>query len=234
MGTESTRRRMLGAAGIGALATLVATRGEARASHLASQVSGSSDNAEPAVQGTNSSDGPGVRGDSAAGYGVEGQTDSNSYSGVFGSNANTGFNAAGVRGFVLEHGMGVDGQSVNGVGVSGTSQEGIGVRAGSLNGVAFQAFAPGGEAAIRVGGKARFSHLGSGTIPAHERSSFVPFFGVTASAHIMVTLTSDPGGVVVEWVERVTGAPTGFRIHLTGRAKRDTTFSYFIAYPFFG
>jgi hypothetical protein len=127
--------------------------------------------------------------------------------------------------------MGVDGQTVNGVGVSGTSQEYVGVSAGSLNGIAFQAFAPGAQAAIRVFGHARFSTVGSNTIPAGSDATFVPHFTVTPQSHITVALTSDPGNkAVVQWIERATG---GFTVHLSAAAKVATTLTYFIVQPTF-
>jgi hypothetical protein len=230
----SSRRRVLGlgAASLGAIAATVVGRGEAVAA--ASPVVGTSDTAQPAVDGYNSDAGPGVRGTSAEASGVEGLANSNGYPGVFGTNADTGFNAAGVRGTVVPggHGMGVDGQAVNGVGVSGTSQEYVGVSAGSLNGIAFQAFAPGAQAALRVFGHARFSTLGSGTIPAGADATFVPFLSVTAQSHIMVALTSDPGSkATVQWIARAAG--TGFTLHLTATAKIATTFTFFIVQPTF-
>ena len=69
------------------------------------------------------------------------------------------------------------------------------------------------------------------------RGTIVPFvrrrqFAVTATTHITVTLTSDPGGACVQWVERLPGS--GFRVHLTKAVRTATTFSYFMAYPFVG
>jgi hypothetical protein len=230
----SSRRRVigLGAASVGALAATILSRSEALAA--ATPVVGTSDNAQPAVDGTNSDSGSGVRGTSASAAGVEGNASSNSYPGVLGFNADTGFNAAGVRGTVVPggHGIGVDGQTTSGVGVSGTSQDYVGVSAGSLNGIALQAFAPGAQAALRVFGHARFSTVGSGTIPAGSDAVFVPFFPVTTESHITVALTSDPGSkATVQWVERAPG--TGFTIHLSSTAKTATGFSYFIVQPTF-
>jgi hypothetical protein len=228
------RRRVLGlaVASAGALGAAMVSGGQVRANHLTTQVNAFSDNGEPAVNAINSDGGPGVAGKSGSGWGVVGDTNSNSYAAVEGHNANAGFNAAGVRGTSAGNGMGVDGQTVNGKGVSGTSENGIGVSAGSLRGIAMEAFAPGAEAAIRVTGKARFSHLAWNTLPAGQHSVFVPHFEVTATAHITVTLTSDPAGAAVQWIERIPGS--GFRVHLTKAVKTATTFSYFITYPFVG
>ena len=228
------RRRVIGLAVASASAIGAAMVGgsQARANHLSTQINAFSDNAEPAVNAINSYGGPAVAGKSGSGWGVVGDTNSNSHAGVEGHNANAGFNAAGVRGTSAGNGMGVDGQSVNGKGISGASENGIGVSAGSLRGIAMEAFAPGAEAAIRVTGKARFSHLAFNTIPAGQHSVFVPHFDVTATAHITVTLTSDPSGAAVQWIERLPGS--GFRVHLTKAVKTATTFSYFIAYPFVG
>jgi hypothetical protein len=227
------RRKVLGlaVASAGALGATMATGGQVRANHLTTQVSAFSDNAEPAVNAINGDGGPAVAGKSGSGWGVVGDTDSNSYAAVEGHNANAGFNAAGVRGTSAGNGMGVDGQTVNGRGVSGTSQNGTGVFAGSLSGIALDASAPNGDA-IRVNGKARFSHLAFNTIPAGQPYVFVPHFAVTATTHITVSLTSDPGGAAVQWIERVPGS--GFRVYLTKSVRTATTFSYFMAYPFVG
>jgi len=227
------RRALIAAAGTAAaIGSTIVAGNTAKAQHLASQVAASSDNAEPAVSALNSADGPGVAGRSARGWGVVGDTDSNAYAAVEGHNANTGFNAAGVRGTSAGNGMGVDGQSVNGKGVAGSSENGTGISAGSLRGVAFEAFAPSGVAAIRVFGRARFSDLASGAIEAGQNSAFIPQFLVTATCHITVTLTSDPGGSAVQWVERIAGS--GFRVHLTKAPKTRTTLSYQITFPTFG
>lgn len=227
------RRRVIGlaVASASALGAAMVGGSQARANHLSTQINAFSDNGEPAVNAINSDGGPAVAGKSGSGWGVVGDTDSNSYAAVEGHNANAGFNAAGVRGTSAGNGIGVDGQTVNGKGVSGTSQNGTGVFAGSLNGIALDASSPSGDA-IRVSGKARFSHLAFNTIPAGQHSVFVPHFAVTATAHITVTLTSDPGGAALQWIERIPGS--GFRVHLTKAVRSATTFSYFIAYPFVG
>jgi len=227
------RRRVLGlaVASAGAVGAAMVGGTQARANHLSTQLNAFSDNWEPAVNAINSDGGPAVAGKSGSGWGVVGDTDSNAYAGVEGHNANTGFNAAGVRGTSAGNGMGVNGQSVSGTGVNGTSENGIGVSARSLNGIALDASAPNGDA-IRVNGKARFSHLAFNTVPADQHTVFVPHFAVTATTHITVTLTSDPGGASVQWVERLPGS--GFRVHLTKAVRTPTTFSYFMAYPFVG
>ena len=228
------RRRAIGlaVASAGALGATMVAGGQVQANHLTTQVDAFSDNGEPAVNAINSDGGPAVAAKSGTGAAVLAETNSSSYAAVNAYNANTGFNAAGVRGTSAGNGMGVDGQSVSGKGVTGTSENGIGVSAGSLRGIAFEAFAPGAEAAIRVTGKARFSHLALGTIPAGQHSVFVPNFEVTATTHITVTLTSDPSGAALQWIERVPGS--GFRVHLTKAVRASTTFSYFMAYPFVG
>jgi hypothetical protein len=227
------RRRVLGlaVASAGAVGAAIVGGNHARANHLSTQLNAFSDNGEPAVNAINSDGGPAVAGKSGSGWGVVGDTDSNAYAGVEGHNANTGFNAAGVRGTSAGNGVGVSGQSVNGSGVNGTSENGIGVAARSLNGIALDASAPLGDA-IRVDGKARFSHLAFNTVPAGQHSVFVPHFAVTGTTHITVTVTSDPGGASVQWVERLPGS--GFRVHLTKAVRTATTFSYFMAYPFVG
>jgi hypothetical protein len=227
------RRRVLGlaVASAGAVGAAMIGGTQARANHLSTQVNAFSDNWEPAVNAINSDGGPAVAGKSGSGWGVVGDTDSNAYAAVEGHNANLGFNAAGVRGTSAGNGMGVNGQSVNGTGVNGTSENGMGVAARSLNGIALDASAPNGDA-IRVDGKARFSHLAFNTVPAGQHTVFVPHFAVTATTHITVTLTSDPAGASVQWVERLPGS--GFRVHLTKAVRTATTFSYFMAYPFVG
>jgi len=228
------RRRVIGLAiaSAGAVGASIVGGSQARANHLSTQVNAFSDNSEPAVNAINSDSGPAVAGKSSSATGVSGETDSNSYAAVSGFNSNTGFSAAGVRGTTAGSGMGVDGQAGNGRGVSGSSENGIGVAGGSLNGVALEGSAPSGEAALRVNGKARFSHLAWNTFPAGQHTGFVPHFAVTATTHIAVTLTSDPGGAALQWVERLPGS--GFRVHLTKAVRAATTFSYFMAYPFAG
>ena len=227
------RRRLfaLGAAGLGVIAGLGLRSNTAAAAHGSPVLGVSSDPAEAGVRGDHHTGGIGVHGTSGSGDGVRGEAASSLHAGVTGINSDPGFNAAGVRGFGAGNGMGVDGQSVDGSGVSGSSHNGIGVSAGSLNGIAFEAFAPAGIAAIRVGGKARFSTVGGGSIPAKASSAFVTHLSVTASSHVTVALTSDPGsGAVVQWIERAPGS--GFTVHLDRRARDGTSFSFFIVEPF--
>jgi len=236
MSEQSTRRRILGlgAAALGGAGAMLLGQGQARASHLPTQVSAFSDNFEPAVDASNSDSGPAVGGTSQSGNGIEGNANSNIAAGVHGFNADIGYNAHGVKGVVApgSHGIGVGGQAVNGIGVSGTSQEYLGVSAGSLHGIAFQAFAPGAQAAIRVFGHARFSTVGSSTVPDGADAVFVPFVFVTDRSHIMAALTSDPNSkAAIQWIERAPGS--GFTVHLTMQARRATTFSYFIVQPTF-
>lgn len=175
--------------------------------------------------------GPGVKGVSQSGPGARGETTSSVNAAVEGHNSDSGHNAAGVRGTASGNGMGVDGQSPDGAGVSGASANGVGVHAGSLNGVALLAFAPAGQRAIQVGGKAGFSTVGAGSIPAKSSSAFVAQAQVSATSHITVVLTSDPGNAaVVQWVDRAAGS--GFTVHLSRGTQDATSFTYFIADTF--
>lgn len=67
-----------------------------------------------------------------------------------------------------------------------------------------------------------------GTIPAGSNSKSVSDTRVGSASHISVTLTSDPGDgdVAVSWIEPKPGQ--GFTVHLTQKAKKDTTFTYVV------
>jgi hypothetical protein len=232
----STRRKFVvfGAAAAGAVAATVITGDRADAHGT---VHFDSANSDPAVHGNNTSDGPGVQGDSVTGHGVLGHTaGAFQAAGVKGMSDGTDLNSYGVFGFSTTGGVGVEGQSINGHGVEGISHHGAGVAAGSLDGIAFDGFAPAGIAALRLGGKVRLSTVAFGTIPAGSRDFTVPHGQVTDKSHVSVTFTSDPGGRAVEWISRVAAGPGGaggsFTLHLDGRLRADTTFTYSILEPF--
>jgi hypothetical protein len=149
-----------------------------------------------------SNSGPGITGASQSGAGVRGYSDT----GVGGD-----FGGGGP-------GKGVRGESGTGVGVEGTSEAGVGVEAFSHAGIA-----------LKVRGKAAFTTVGSAVISEGEDSAFVPNAAVTAVSHISVTLTSDPGSRTVAWVERNPGS--GFTVHLSRGARRQTSLTYLIVEP---
>jgi hypothetical protein len=69
-------------------------------------------------------------------------------------------------------------------------------------------------------------------IPAGAEWVVVSDPSVTATSHITVTLTSDPGQRQVRWVERNPGA--GFTVHLSSAAKKlrpQTALTYMIVEP---
>lgn len=127
-------------------------------------------------------------------------------------------------------GTAVTGESLdNGRGVLGFSARGVGVQAHSSQGTA-----------LYVLGKAQFSSVGSGSIPANQASVFVSASLTTALSHVTVTLTGDPGQAgsapglkpVVVWVERMpTAMPPGFTVHMSKPVRVDTPFTYLIVEP---
>ena len=61
---------------------------------------------------------------------------------------------------------------------------------------------------------------------------FVPFNALTGDSHVTVTLTSDPGGRSVRWVERIAGS--GLRIHLSDvppPRRIETSLTYLVVEP---
>ena len=90
----------------------------------------------PCVEYDNTGSGPGVRGVSSHGFGINGQTkarstsNANGKSGVLGQDLSTS----------ATYDSGVSGTSVNGSGVFGTSTNGDGVRALSTNGIAVEGY----------------------------------------------------------------------------------------------
>jgi hypothetical protein len=78
--------------------------------------------------------------------------------------------------------------------------------------------------------RAGFSTCGGDTIAAGLASKAVANPAVTATSHISVTLTGNPGAAAhVLWVERQPG--TGFVLHLARRVVRSTPFSYLVVEP---
>ena len=130
-------------------------------------------------------------------------------------------------------GTAVHGQSrsATGIGTVGEATVAGGVGLLALHTVA-------GGTALRVAGRASFLTVGSGTIPAGARSVAVSNSNVTSASHVMVTLTSDPGGASgnqvdagVKWVSRSPGV--GFTVYTTRPVSVATTFTYFIVEPAF-
>lgn len=224
--------KALGAAAAGTAAGSVLSAKEAQASH--GTLNASSATGNPAIHGDNTADGEGVVGTSSSGIGVRGNSDAGT-AGVRGS-GHIGVeglgNTAGVSGQGNFRGVqgtgtfvGVSGQGDQ-IGAEGFSLSGIGVFASTTSGIALQ-----------VQGQAKFSTAGSGTILVNDDSASVSNVAVTASSHITVTLTGDPGQAgsapgfkpVVVWVERDPG--TGFTIHLSKPVRVNTPFTYLILEP---
>ncbi len=83
---------------------------------------------------------------------------------------------------------------------------------------------------LQVVGKAGFSTVGSGTLRARSDAATIANPAVTATSHISVTLTVDPGdAATIQWVERQPNV--GFTVHLTRRARVDVPFTYFVVEP---
>jgi len=149
--------------------------------------------------------------------------------------------------------VGVLGNSTDGIGVRGASDQFIGVEGlgwtgvegnGSHTGV--RGLSPGPNAAVlaesrppkgnldnglalQVLGQATFSNSGVGVIPSGQSESgpIAPPNGLDfGAAHVLVTLTGDPGGRAVEWVEV---NPTEFVVHLTsGPSSPEVPFTYLV------
>ena len=113
-------------------------------------------------------------------------------------------------------GTGVLGNSGAGTGVRGRAQSGIGVHAMSNN------------VALDVEGKSRFKTVGNAIIPDSAKSIVVPDVHVSAGSHVMVTLTSDPDGAAISWVDIQAGQ---FEVHMTKKVKDPTTLRYLVVDP---
>jgi hypothetical protein len=124
-------------------------------------------------------------------------------------------------------GNGVLGASGTGVGVAGfCPSTGVGVQGDSVDGVGVRCFSENGTA-LEVQGKAAFANAGSGSVAAGQSSASVNAV-VTAQSHITVTLTSNPGGRSVSWVDRNPG--TGFTVHLSKKGPA-VDFTYLVVEP---
>lgn len=190
-----------------------------------------------------SGEGRGVEGISSSATGVRGQSQSGS--GVEGI-SQTGFGMLGIS--YATNGYGIVGTDAVGTGVHGKSASGVGVDGWCMAGPGVLGHAPGdhpgvraesrsleheldGGVALEVVGKARFFTAGEGAIPPDENSVFVANDAVTASSHITVVLTSDPGVRQIRWIERGAG---GFTIHLTpapAPRRPAIDFTYLIVEP---
>ena len=171
----------------------------------------------------------------AQGIGVAGATNSNGdiRAGVGGVNHGGG---PGVRGTANGGGKGVLGQSGatgagNGIGVFGQVGGGRGVQgaASGAAGIGVVAENTAGGLGLAVKGLAGFSACGDGTIAAGQATRSVNEAAVTASSHITVTLTGNPGRAQVLWVERQAGV--GFVVHLTRAVGNATPFTYLVVEP---
>jgi hypothetical protein len=166
------------------------------------------------------------------GDGVWGVTNSPGNAGVFGFNFGLG---PAVRGYSARVNP-TPGQRVsptgNGVGIEGKSGGGKGVHgaASADGGIGVMAEHTGTGRGLAVKGRASFSSCGNDTISAGGTSKTVNNPAVTATSHITVTLTADPGSAQVLWVKRQAGS---FTVHLTRSVSNVTTFTYLIVEPFF-
>ncbi|MHB1162703.1 MAG: hypothetical protein ACYC3V_20585 [Chloroflexota bacterium] len=198
-----------------------------------------------------SSSGAGLFGSSQSGIGVGGN--SLSSAGVVGQSQGS----TGVHG-QSETGAGLFGFSRSGpagtVGLAPASAPGVQAISGTRGDPSAPPQLDGGLA-LQVVGKAQFSTAGSGTVSAGASSAPVANSSVTGKSHITVTLMGDPGSdaswlpgsnteetgssgeapphlagaVTVQWVERRPGQ--GFVLHLSGKAKQRTPFTYLVVEP---
>ena len=112
----------------------------------------------------------------------------------------------------------VQGESTGGYGVYGNSETGIGGLFGSSSGIG-----------LGVAGRAAFSTVGAGTIPAGQNSVFVADGRVLETSLIFITLVSNPGSRDLRWVQKTPGS--GFTVNLSSappNARPATAFTYFI------
>lgn len=70
------------------------------------------------------------------------------------------------------------------------------------------------------------TNAGSGVFESAQRDVTIQHERVSATSTVLVTLTSDPGPVVVHFVTLQPGA--GFTVHLTAPASKQATFNYII------
>ena len=143
----------------------------------------------------------------------------------------TGLSNPAIKGRNTGTGDGIRGESSGGYGLIGTtaasskagiygygSGSAVGVRAKSASGFA-----------LYVVGKNYFKSAKKGTIPSgvSQYEVTVPSgVAIGSGAMIFVTLMSNPGGVSVKWVKRL--SDTQFRIYLTGATSSKVAFGYFI------
>jgi hypothetical protein len=111
--------------------------------------------------------------------------------------------ARGVQGVSSLPGDGEHFGDGSGVGVQGVSGTGIAVEAISQHGLA-----------LAVRGRAHFETSGRAVVPKGANSVFVSNPVIDEDSHVSVTLTSDPGGRQISWVERQSGR--GFTVHFSG------------------
>lgn len=69
-------------------------------------------------------------------------------------------------------------------------------------------------------------NAGSGVFECTQRDATIQHAQVSATSTVLVTLTSDPGPVVVHYVTLQPGV--GFTVHLTAPASKQATFNYII------
>lgn len=172
----------------------------------------------------NANGGVGVQGESREATGVQGT----SRYGVGVSGANLSVSDPAVRGWAQSGQTGVMGLSTpvggdavatpSNVGVFGVCDQpdGRGVLARSADGMALEAE-----------GRVVFSTSGVATVPSGTAHVVVtPTFDVTQATKVLALPQSDPGGVVVRWVDVAPGTNT-FTIRMSGNVGSDTVVAWF-------
>ena len=122
---------------------------------------------------------------------------------------------------------GVHGVTDTGAGVWGLS-DGDGVLGQTNVGIGVHALASGTGTALAADGPVRFSSAGLGTIARHAISAVVhPAVALTSTDKVLITLMSDPGHAVVQYVT-VDPASGTFTLYVPQPVLSAVLFAYFV------
>ncbi len=151
----------------------------------------------------NSVHGDGVLGISAHKTGVVGQCSTVNESGVAGIDIST---AAGAHG--------VFGQSSHGDAVLGTSANGTALHGESANGLA-----------LKVAGRAKFSHSGVVSVPGGHTTAHVSVPGMVSSNIVLATIQNPQSGIFIEGAAPGSG---GFTVTLSGSSESSVKVGWIV------